>query len=88
MTLHSPLYWLVVVAILAAVAYAQQVILAQQAIHVFERLKADPILKGEWGMIEGERVPIQPYRQRLDEKIKEVQQLAAGCPAIPKNGRP
>jgi|HubBroStandDraft_6_1064221.scaffolds.fasta_scaffold436102_2 hypothetical protein len=60
----------------------------QKSLEVFERLKADPILKGEWGMIEGERVPIQPYRQRLDEKIKEVQQLAAGCPALPKNGRP
>jgi tetratricopeptide (TPR) repeat protein len=59
----------------------------QKSLEVFERLKVEPILKGEWGTIEDERVPIQPYRQRLDEKIKEVQRLVAGCPAIANNGR-
>lgn len=55
-----------------------------KALEVFERLKTDPILKGEWATIEGERVPLGPYRQRLDDEIKQVHQLSAGCPAVAK----
>lgn len=57
----------------------------QKSLEVFERLKTDPILKGEWGTIEGERVPMEAYRQRLDEKIKQVHQLSSGCPAVGEN---
>jgi hypothetical protein len=52
-----------------------------KSLEVFERLKADPILKTNWATVEGERVPIKPYRERLDEKIKQVHSLAAGCPS-------
>jgi tetratricopeptide (TPR) repeat protein len=56
----------------------------EKALGVFERLKTDPILKGEWATIEGERVPMEPYRQRLDDEIKQVRQLSSGCPAMAK----
>ena len=51
----------------------------QKSLEIFERLRTDPTLKSEWGTIEGERIPTEPYRQRLDEKLKQVHQLSAGC---------
>ena len=53
-----------------------------KALEVFERLKADPILQNESEIIEGERVPMEPYRKRLDEKIKYTHQLASECPPV------
>lgn len=51
----------------------------QNSLHVFEGLKEHPTLKDEWGTIEGERVRIAPYRQSLENKIKQVRGLAAEC---------
>jgi tetratricopeptide (TPR) repeat protein len=52
----------------------------EKSLERFEKLKADPALKNDSAIIEGELVSMNPYRQRLDEKIKQVRQLATGCP--------
>jgi hypothetical protein len=46
---------------------------------VFDSLKADPSLQGEWGTIEGKRVQLTPYRAKLDEHIANLRRLAIGC---------
>jgi tetratricopeptide (TPR) repeat protein len=56
----------------------------QKSLETLERLQTDPILKNESALIEGERVSMEPYRKRLGEKITQVRQLAAGCPAAEK----
>lgn len=54
----------------------------KKALEEFQQLKADPILKNESGVIEGELVAMQPYRQKLDEEINQVRLLESGCPSI------
>ncbi len=51
----------------------------RKSLEVFERLAADPILKNDWGVIEGERVRMEAYRQRLDDKVKEVRMAVSRC---------
>lgn len=53
----------------------------RKSLETFERLEVDPILGGKSGTIEGERVSTGPYRKKLEEKIAQVRQLTAGCPA-------
>jgi tetratricopeptide (TPR) repeat protein len=46
---------------------------------IFEQVKASPTLRDEWGMIEGSRVQMQPYRRTLDDKIAQVSGLISTC---------
>jgi tetratricopeptide (TPR) repeat protein len=55
-----------------------------KSLSVFERLKAQPALKGEWGTIEGQRVQLEPYRQKLDQHMENVRLLASKCPTFQK----
>ena len=55
-----------------------------KSLQVFQGLKADPGLEGDWGIMEGERVRLQPYRQKLDEHIDELRMLATSCPHFEK----
>jgi hypothetical protein len=51
----------------------------KKSLDVFEQLKANSILQQKSGVIEGKDVYMMPYRQRLDEKIKQVRMSRAGC---------
>jgi hypothetical protein len=53
-----------------------------KSLQVFERLKAEPALQGEWGSLEGERVPLAPYRRKLDQHIENLRMLADKCPGF------
>jgi hypothetical protein len=54
-----------------------------KSLGVFERLKTNPVLKGESATVEGQQVPMEPYRQKLDNHIKQARLMASGCPAVP-----
>jgi tetratricopeptide (TPR) repeat protein len=54
----------------------------EESFQTFDRLKANPGLQGEWGTIEGERVQLEPYRQKLEEHMKNLQMLARKCPGF------
>jgi tetratricopeptide (TPR) repeat protein len=58
----------------------------EKSLERFEQLKADPALKNDSAIIEGELVSMNPYRQRLDEKIEQARQLATGCPTVNGSG--
>ena len=51
----------------------------EKALDIFEHLKTDPILKNDRAIIEGEGVPTEPYRVRLDAKIEQVKMLHDSC---------
>ena len=53
-----------------------------ESLKVFEQLRRDPILDGKLGTVEGEQVLMEPYRQRLDGKIRQVRELSEGCIAV------
>lgn len=55
----------------------------EKSLEVFEQLRADPLLKANSPTIEGEEVPMEPYRRKLDNHIKEARLMASGCPAVP-----
>ena len=55
----------------------------EKSLEVFERLKTNPVLKGESATVEGQQVPMEPYRQKLDNHIKQARLMASGCPAVP-----
>lgn len=54
----------------------------EKSLQAFEHLKANPALQGEWGTIEGERVLLAAYRQKLDEHMENLRMLAVKCPGI------
>jgi len=54
----------------------------EKSLQTFDHLRANPDLRGEWGTIEGERVRLEPYRQKLYEHMKNLQMLAAKCPGF------
>ncbi len=49
------------------------------ALATFEKLRADKFLSGEYGQVEGERVQLAPYREKLDENIRLVMQAIKTC---------
>jgi len=51
----------------------------EKSLQLFEELRASPALQGEWGTIDGQRVRLLPYRQKLDGHVKNLRLLAAGC---------
>jgi hypothetical protein len=51
-----------------------------KSLEVFERLRADPALKGKVAVIEGNEVLLEPFRQKLDGEIKQARLIASGCP--------
>ena len=51
----------------------------QKSLDILEHLQTDSVLKGDRMIIEGEDVPTEPYRARLDEKIKQVKMLHRSC---------
>ena len=56
----------------------------RKSLQAFLQLRADPVLQGEWATIEGEHVEVAPYRQKLDEHVKNLRMLAGECPGFDK----
>lgn len=54
----------------------------EKSLQVFNGLEADPRLQGKWGNIEGGRVRLAPYRNKLDERMKNLRMLAVNCPGF------
>jgi len=56
----------------------------EKSLHVFEQLRADPALQGEWGTMDGERVLLAPYRKKLDQHLETLPSLGLKCPSFSK----
>lgn len=54
----------------------------RKSLEKFEQLKVDPVLQSERGMIEGEQVPMGPYRRALDYEIRLTQTLQSSCKSV------
>jgi tetratricopeptide (TPR) repeat protein len=54
----------------------------EKALQAFDHLKANPALQGEWGTIEGERVLLAAYRQKLDQHMENLRVLSIKCPGF------
>ena len=58
----------------------------KKSLEILEDLRANPILKGEFGVMNGEKLPLEPYRHKLDDQIQQIRVLASGCSSATKSG--